>query len=241
MEDNVVNATITADDTNTLNSNINVESSQNNIIKNITSDNNGENILEMAILPVNPITQEHQQYLLYVPVATAGEHIGVSSYYDGDFIVNNGYVRLALSREAILNEINRLDNKIDINIVAITQLSQETKELAEQAAENANDALSKANSVLNRINTVEQNSTEALNKANSAENNATNALSIATNASNLATEANTNAAMAIRVANESMMSIKTLETNIKNKIRTVDTVPNDMGIGDYIFLNEGEI
>lgn len=234
MSDNIVQKTIVADDTNTLNSDISVESSQNNIIKTITSSNNGENIIEVAILPVNPRTQEHQQYLLYVPVATAGSHIGVAAYNDSDFIVNNGYVKLALSREAILNEIDRLDNKIDTNIITITQLSNETKALADKAVKDANDALTKATSVLDRINVVEQNSTEALNKA-------TNALSIAANASNLATEANTNAAIAIKVANDSMMSIKTLETNIKNKIRTVDTVPNDMCIGDYIFLNEGEI
>ena len=37
------------------------------------------------------------------------------------------------------------------------------------------------------------------------------------------------------------MSIKNLQKNIDNKIRTVDIVPSDMKAGDYIFLNEGEV
>ena len=117
MEDNIVKATITANDTNTINSDINVESSQNNITKSIISNNNGENILETMILPVNPITQEHQQYLLYVPVATAGRHIGISSYNDDDFIVNNkGFVKLALSRQSIIKQFSDVNLKIDNEI-----------------------------------------------------------------------------------------------------------------------------
>ena len=117
MEDNIVKAIITADDTNTLNNDINVESSQNNITKSIISNNNGENILETMILPVNPRTQEHQQYLLYVPVATAGRHIGISSYYDDDFIVNDkGFVKLALSRQSIVQQFSDVNLKIDDEI-----------------------------------------------------------------------------------------------------------------------------
>lgn len=37
------------------------------------------------------------------------------------------------------------------------------------------------------------------------------------------------------------MSIKALQKNIDNKVRTVDVIPSDMKAGDYIFLNEEEI
>ena len=46
------------------------------------------------------------------------------------------------------------------------------------------------------------------------------------------------------LANE-LMSIKNTQSNtslsIKNKIRTVTSVPSDMQIGEYIFLEKGEI
>lgn len=117
MSDNIVKRVIIADDTNTLNNDISVESSQNNITKTITSSNNGENILEATILPVNPRTQEHQQYLLYVPVATAGGHIGISFYNDDDFIVNDkGFVKLALSKQSIIKQFSDVNLKIDNEI-----------------------------------------------------------------------------------------------------------------------------
>lgn len=44
---------------------------------------------------------------------------------------------------------------------------------------------------------------------------------------------------------EELMSIKNTQSNtslsIKNKIRTVTSVPSDMQIGEYIFLEKGEI
>ena len=153
MEDNIVKAIITADDTNTLNNDINVESSQNNITKSIISNNNGENILETMILPVNPRTQEHQQYLLYVPVATAGRHIGISSYDDDDFIVNDkGFVKLALSRQSIVQQFSDVNLKIDNEISRATNTESTLNLKINNETSRAREAESRLSARIEEIN-----------------------------------------------------------------------------------------
>ena len=153
MSDNIVQRNIVADDTNTLTNDVQVESSQNNITKTITSSNNGENIIEVAILPVNPITQEHQQYLLYVPVAMAGNHLGLSYYNDSDFIVNNGYVKLALSRENIVQQFIEVNQKLDNETARAIEAENALNFKIDNETTRAIEAENKLSARIEKINT----------------------------------------------------------------------------------------
>jgi len=111
----------------------------------VLSYNNGSNVIEQQISAVNPRTQEHQQYMLYVPIADIGDHVGVSSYDPADFIVTNGYVSLRLNRETILSEIARLDTKIEAETLRAEEAEGaldtkiENEEIRAKAAELALD------------------------------------------------------------------------------------------------------
>ena len=150
---------ILQNNSNLLSREVSVQSNENIIEESVTSPNNGTNTLELLVLSynngsnvieqqisaVNPRTQEHQQYMLYVPIADIGDHVGVSSYDPADFIVTNGYVSLRLNRETILSEIARLDTKIEAETLRAEEAEGaldtkiENEEIRAKAAENILD------------------------------------------------------------------------------------------------------